>query len=255
MAALGMMEGTHEGDESSVSNASVAALSESSDGGDDSDAEDAFNVCACAEGQLEQNYQRMFLYRWQKAVRELCALLRHDVLLPMHPDLGTLGVVWTQLDEAVVLPSWHCAFRDCTAASPAWCKHNTHESGLWDHIWRFGGHKIALMSIIKKWSLHEQFLAMEEVAFTLYNEALAEMERENCPRLGLATDRRALLHLGEIFTEDNVSSLMCFVCGCKHICHEGYDKFGRRIRKGTIAYRSDQGSLIKKMFGRPWLWF
>ena len=30
---------------------------------------------------------------------------------------------------------------------------------------------------------------------------------------------------------------MCFVCGCKHIQHKGFDKFGLPQEKGTIAYR------------------
>ena len=45
-------------------------------------------------------------------------------------------------------------------------------------------------------------------------EALAEKERQTVPLLGVATDRRALTHLGEVFYEDNVVTLICFVCGC-----------------------------------------
>ena len=33
---------------------------------------------------------------------------------------------------------------------------------------------------------------------------------------------------------------MCFICGCKHMQHTGYDKFGRPARKGTIDYRSSK---------------
>ena len=98
-------------------------------------------------------------------------------------------------------------------------------------------HQKTLRELITDHSLHEPFLSLEEVAFTLYNEALAEMEREACPKLGLATERRALLHLGEVFKEDNVATLMCFICSCKYVMHDGFDKFGRQVRKGHIDFR------------------
>ncbi len=48
------------------------------------------------------------------------------------------------------------------------------------------------------------FVNDEEVDFTLYNQGLAEAERELCPLLRLATGRRAMAHLREVFTEDSV---------------------------------------------------
>ena len=59
------------------------------------------------------------------------------------------------------------------------------------------------------------------------------------PRVGLATDLRTLRHIGEVFKEANCKALMCFICGCKHIYHYGYDKFGDRQRKATIDYRNN----------------
>ena len=67
--------------------------------------------------------------------------------------------------------------------------------------------------------------------------ALGEKERDFCPKIGLATDRRTLGHIGEVFREESVQVLMCCICGCKHLCHEGVDKFGRPLQKGTIAMR------------------
>ena len=57
-----------------------------------------------------------------------------------------------------------------------------------------------------------------------------------------------MLHLGEVFTEDNVSTLLCFICGCKHIPHNGYIRFGKPIRKGNIDFRSDQNQLLEYLF-------
>ena len=98
---------------------------------DDSDAEDIFALSACEESGLEEAYKEVFLYRWQRAVTELCRLLRSDVLLPLHPDFGDAGVVWKRVDEAVVLPSWHCAFLGCAAASSGWHESSSHKDGLW----------------------------------------------------------------------------------------------------------------------------
>ena len=61
------------------------------------------------------------------------------------------------------------------------------------------------------------------------------------PMLGHSTDRRAISHTREVFREDNIKVLMCFVCACKEISHLGYDKFGKPVNKGNICYRR-QGS-------------
>ena len=115
------------------------------------------------------------------------------------------------------------------------------------HIWHTAAHKKLLIQIMKKHKIDEPFCSSDETAFTLYNQALAEMERCSCPRLGIATDRRAMLHLGEVFTESNISSVMCFICGCKHIKHEGFDKLGRRVQKGSIEYRGDKRALLRRV--------
>ena len=99
-----------------------------------------------------------------------------------------------------------------------------------------------------KHGVTEPHMKPEDVAFALYNQALAEKERQTVPLVGVATDRRALAHLGEVFYEDNVTALICFVCGCKHLRHDGYDKFGKPMRKGTIDYRSDMHRTLKKIF-------
>ena len=90
---------------------------------------------------------------------------------------------------------------------------------------------------------------LKEVAFTLYSTALAEKERLSCPRVGLATDRRTLGHMGEVFFEDNVKVLICFVCGCKHLNHEGVDKFGQPHDKGTISYLNNLRPLLESVDG------
>ena len=79
--------------------------------------------------------------------------------------------------------------------------------GIWDHLWSDAGHKTTLMQIMMKYNLDAPHLDLEEVAFTLYNQAILENERISCPLVGIATDRRALAHSGETFVEDNVSAV------------------------------------------------
>ena len=43
------------------------------------------------------------------------------------------------------------------------------------------------------------------------NQAYLEQERKTIPQVGLATDRRSLRHVGEVFYEANVEVFMCFV--------------------------------------------
>ena len=225
-----------------------AAISEESEEDEGSDDEDVFTLSARDDSALEKDYERNFLYRWLRAVRELRGHLRDDVLLPLHPDQGTTGQVWTDVDKALVLPSWHCAFCKCTAVSKGWSEGSSHETGLWGHVWTV--HQETLTAIMRKYDLRSPFeedRISEEVAFTLYNEALAEQERQSCPRLGMATDRRALLHLGETFKEQNVTTLMCYVCGCKKMCHEGFGKLGAPLQKGDISYRCDEKRLREKL--------
>ena len=79
---------------------------------------------------------------------------------------------------------------------------------------------------------------------------MASIERESIPRLGIATDLRTMRHIGEVFFEDNVKPLMCFICSCKHLYHYGYNKFGIKYSKGNIDYRSNgRDQLRKVVFG------
>eukprot|EP00973_Karenia_brevis_P090892 12404871-Karenia_brevis.AAC.1 len=106
-----------------------------------------------------------------------------------------MGVVWKDVDKPVALPAWHCAFQGCYACSEKWQERNNHQHDLWQHVW--SAHQKDLRQIIVQFSVLDDFLDLKEVAFTLYSQALLESERESCPLLGAATDRRALSHLGE----------------------------------------------------------
>ena len=65
--------------------------------------------------------------------------------------------------------------------------------------------------------------------------------------VGHSTDRRTLAHIGEVFREDNIKCLMCFICGCKHMYHHGFDKFGRSRSKGETDYRTDSSQHLRRV--------
>ena len=228
---------------------------------DASDAEDVFDLSVASDVSLPPEYRNLFLYRWQLAARELCEnYLREDLTLPMDPRCDHESKVWTDVDTGVVLPTWHCGFRECSSNScnqKMYVQQN-HEYGMWHHVWHTAKHKEILLKLILKYDLTEKVKDdrkhEEETAFTLMNQAYMMKERQSCPRLGIATDRRSLCHLGEVFFEDNVEVLMCFICGCKHIHHKGFDKFGSPSHKGTIAYRRGNADGITKMILLNFSW-
>eukprot|EP00973_Karenia_brevis_P050262 6975110-Karenia_brevis.AAC.1 len=65
--------------------------------------------------QAPAAYPQNSLCRWQAAVKKLQLLLRPDDLLPLHPDLKDMGVIWKDVHNPVALPAWHCAFQGCCA--------------------------------------------------------------------------------------------------------------------------------------------
>ena len=213
------------------------SLSESSEGNGNSDDDDIFDMRSASSGQCCAAYEGMFLRRWQLACQELCVHLRESVLLPLDPQQPNQEKVWTDVQSGVVLPPWHCAFAGCDACEKSNASRQYHEHNVWQHVWNSKAHQATLLPIIYRFALRRPGQQLEDVAFTLYSMALAEKERSCCPLVGLATDRRTLCHIGEVFREDSVEVLLCFICGCKHLSHEGVDKFGRPQQKGTISYR------------------
>ena len=220
-----------------------------------SDAEDVFSLVEASVETLPEDYQDLFLYRWQVAAVELSEQhFRGDLTLPLDPMHEEGNKVWSEVDHAVKLPTWHCRFRDCKSNSDnqGCSSHVNHELGVWMHLWNTKEHTQVLRELINKYSLTDGgAVALAESAFALVTSAALLRERQNCPLVGIATDRRSHAHLKEVFYEENVTVTMCFVCGCKHIQHRGFDKFGLRQEKGTIAYRDhgDFEAVMKSILG------
>jgi len=204
----------------------------SSTDGEISDEDDLYNLKERAHDTLPEKYKNSDRFRWWSATQEAMQLLRDDVTLPLKP--GSSIEVFTDVDSGVQLPSWHCAFQNCTVTSLDLPHGHGHEDGIWRHICEDSNHHKDLKRIAAQECLLTQHKNHEYVLFTLYAAAVAEKARSTMPVLGMSTDRRTLQHVGEVLREDSVSVLMCFICACKHIRHRGYDLFGRPIEKGKI---------------------
>jgi hypothetical protein len=204
-----------------------------------SDEEDVFRVTAAVAGSLSKEYRNSPKERWRLAIAEMRDLCRSDCTIPLDPFDTKQTQIFDDLSEAYRLPTWHCPFRSCTAcdASSASSAYVAHESLWWDHI--EAAHDGVVSRIITKHKLARDGISIAETKFALVIAGMLEREREFIPKCGIAVDRRTLRHVGEVFYEDNIKSLMCFICGCKHCYHMGYDKFGKSHSKGLIKYRSD----------------
>ena len=160
-----------------------------------SDAEDVFCFADAQPESLPAAYKHLFLYRWQLATADLCENhLRRDLTLPMDPRENRSDSVWDNVDEAVVLPDWHCGFRGCKkngANSPDRAVRN-HECGLWEHVWR--AHRQVLQNIMVKYALEEEFCTEEETAFTLLNQATSRSTKSRPP---LSLSPSTLLRAGK----------------------------------------------------------
>ena len=148
------------------------------------------------------------------ATRELCNELRNDILLPTDPRVAGEQKVYDDIASGILRG---IAFAGCKAGEWHVSKAIKHESSLWNHLWLSSGHQKQLRTLMRRYALTDGTQEEEEVAFTLYNAAIAERERLSVPQLGLCTDRKCLRHIGETFFEGNMQELMCFICGGKHI--------------------------------------
>ena len=68
-------------------------------------------------------------------------------------------------------------------------------------------------------AIREVALVEEDAdVWDVYKEALAEQERQRVPVVGAAVDRRAFQTTLEVYNDDSIRSLICFVCArvCLH---------------------------------------
>ena len=213
--------------------------------------------------QLPPDYKECFRYRWHSAVHELTKQLRDSVLLPLDPRNQDNERAFDDPQSGVSLPVWHCPFltreatgtqlpcraRECAQHTQA-KKRGSYEAKFFAHV--RDTHGLVLKKITAEWKLKEGEMSEPEIHLTLLHAAMAEKERQSVPLLGHSIDRRVMQHVSEVFTNDTVQVLMCFICACKELAHSGYDKFGKGLEKGNICYRrGNKKALLSILQGDP----
>ena len=134
------------------------------------------------------------------------------------------------IDSAMSLPRIHCAFAKCTASSEedfaeeakavreldraSACQDDDHHAeAFWDRVLKahiLRQHKDQIRDVA--------FVEEDDDVWDVYKEGLAVQERRRVPVVGAAVDRRAFETTLEVYKNDSIRSLICFVCArvCLH---------------------------------------
>ena len=76
------------------------------------------------------------------------------------------------------------------------------------------------------------FVEEDDDVWDVYKEALAVQERSRVPVVGAAVDRRAFETTLEVYNDDSIRSLICFVCA--RVClHTGSARSAIAYRRGS----------------------
>jgi len=255
-----------EGSNSGSADASDADIASSEWSFEDelSDDEDVFNVSVDANHALPKSYQDSPQEQQRRLIARVKTLLRDNVTCPLEPTSETDAGVFTNVTAGILLPSWHCFFKDCRHCGLV-CPQISHKRALpdadrvlsdnhvyhwWRHIWNTkDGHRHELEKLLKEEGVTNALSRknLKELAFSIVLHAAAEKERENVPLLGVSTDRRCLNHIAEVYQEDNIKTLMCFICNAKHVFYHGIDKFGYEYNAGRIDMRTNVNDALQNI--------
>ena len=124
---------------------------------------------------------------------DLAKNLRRRPTLPAHPDDASKS--WEDLETGIALPEVSCSFTDCL-----W--HGEAEAALRVHLLR--DHASALRRACGD---------EEGLWFDVYLGAIASIERNQIPAVGLSKDRQMLKKLRRHYNDESICSLICDVCG------------------------------------------
>ena len=150
------------------------------------------------------------------------------------------------IDSAERLPSVTCAFKGCTGceqptqqfvAASRYQNECASDRQLRAHIYSKHLDQIGGVADVD-----------EDKLWDVYKQALAVRERQNIPMVGAAVDRRAFEHTIQVYNDDCVRALICFVCA--RICLDsGCARSHIRYYDGAWLLQLPRGSL-KKNFSK-----
>ena len=156
------------------------------------------------------------------------------------------------------LPRIHCAFAKCTASSKedfaeeakavremdkgSRCHDDgRHAEAFWDRVLK--------AHILRHHKEQIQDLALAEEdddVWEVYKEGLAVQERRRVPVVGAAVDRRAFETTLEVYNDETIRSLICFVCA--RVClHTGGAHSAVSYREGAWLLGLPTGNVRKQV--------
>ena len=208
---------------------SGSSTSESS-GEESNEEEELYFACAhdrelCAREPVELD-----------TIRKRCTALRH--LLRRRPTLPTKAngecMSKEDLNAGVRLPLYSCPFKgkDGTA-----CRFHTDDRTAFLHHIAGGVSDATHKAEIEKICGHDMpwLTALDYV-----QAAVAIAERENWPRLGLSTTRRALNQVALRYNDEKIQCLTCFVCCQLRTTCEGYPVVNLNSAAGTALTKNSE---------------
>ena len=169
-----------------------------------------------------------FEQRLEGAERLADTHLRSRVTIPSTVEQDPKSQA--SIDSAMSLPRIHCAFAKCTACTEedfaedekavreivrvsGWQDDDRHAEAFWDRVLKahiLRQHKDQIQKVA--------FVEEDVDVWDVYKEGLAVQERRRVPVVGAAVDRRAFETTLEVYNDDSIRSLICFVCArvCLH---------------------------------------
>ena len=206
------------------------------------------HLCLCPHRPRKHRFEQ----RLEGAKRLAETHLRSRVTIPakVEQDPNSQATI----DSAMSLPRIHCAFATCTActekdfalAAKAEREIDRLSSSQGDDDW----HAEAFWNrVLKPHIVRQHNDEIQDVAFVeedddvwdVYKEALAVQERSRVPVVGAAVDRRAFETTLEVYNDDSIRSLICFVCA--RVClHTGGAHSAINYRRGSSLLTLPTGS-------------
>ena len=129
----------------------------------------------------------------QSAARLLARDLRTRPTLP--PDLGEPSKPFLDVESGLKLPVSHCAFRGCK-----WVGEKRDD--IKPHI--HSKHRARIIEVCGH--------RAQDHVFDFYCEAIAVHERNTVPQIGFSIDRRSIAQTVEVYNDECIKQLVCFVC-------------------------------------------
>ena len=207
----------------------------------DSDATDLFHLevepSAIATWETLQDKDR-------RVAHVLARQMRRHPLMPTQPNDEAGNTSFSAVQSGLKLPASHCAFRGC-------CWTGTTKGSIEEHVTTmhraqllaaeeevYGkgyhyGSSPGLRKSIYTLNMHRNNQALRNLFMGYYRQAIAEIERgvviitettsakemphglsacQGVPIVGPSVDRRTFGHLREVYNNNDICSLICFVC-------------------------------------------